>query len=224
MILDDALAALGTDAAKAADMARYHKVERAYLGVATPAIDALVKEWRSTLDMDTRLALAAELWASDVHEGRIAAAKLLTQARIRPDDTAAWDLIAAWVPDCDTLAIADAVAVAGQKRLVADPTRLTVLSDWVASDHLWSRYAVLAMTLPWAKISNPKAADLAQRDMIMGWAGQLASDTHKRIQTTLVDWLASLAKHDPTRATTFMARHGDAMKSYARKSAQHKLG
>jgi 3-methyladenine DNA glycosylase AlkD len=224
MTLDDALAALGTDSAKATDMARYHKVDRAYLGVPTPTIDAVVKGWRDDLDLDARLALAAALWASDVHEGRIAAAKLLTQARIRPDDSAVWDMIVAWVPDCDTLAIADAAAVAGQKRLVTDSARLTLLADWVASSHLWTRHAVLAMTLPWAKMSNPKATNLAEREIILDHAGQLARDPQKVIQTALVDWLASLAKHDPARAAAFLAQHGDAMKPYARKSAQHRLG
>jgi hypothetical protein len=37
-----------------------------------------------------RIALAQGLWASDIYEARIAAAKLFLQARIRPDDTPAW--------------------------------------------------------------------------------------------------------------------------------------
>ncbi|MFN3663584.1 DNA alkylation repair protein [Yoonia sp.] len=224
MTLDDALAAFGNDPDKAADMARYHKVDRTYLGVPTPAIDAMVKDWRNTLDLDARLALAAALWASDVHEGRIAAAKLLTQARIRPDDSAAWDLITTWVPDCDGTAIADQVGIAGQKRLVADPARFDILSDWVTSDHLWTRRAVLVFTQPWTKQNNPKPADLALRETALDWAGMLASDSHKVIQTTLVDWLAGLAKHDATRAAAFVDQHGAAMKGYALKSARHKLG
>jgi hypothetical protein len=36
MTVDDALAALGSDPAKAAAMARHHKVDRAYLGVTPP--------------------------------------------------------------------------------------------------------------------------------------------------------------------------------------------
>ena len=45
------------------------------------------RRWRSGV------ALAAGLWDSDIHEARVAAAKLLTQARIRPDD-AVWDVLA----------------------------------------------------------------------------------------------------------------------------------
>ena len=224
MTLDDALAALGSDPAKAAEMARHHKVDRAYLGVTPPAIEAVAKGWREGLDLEARLALASALWASDVHEGRIAAAKLLTQARIRPDDGAAWDMITAWVPACDGAAIADQVAIAGQKRLVADPARFDVLADWVASDHLWTKAAVLGFTLPWTKQTHPKPADLALRDRALDWAGTLAGDPHKVIQTALVSWLASLAKHDPASASGFVDRHGAAMKSYALKSARHRLG
>ena len=224
MKVDDALATFGTDPVKAADLARYHKVDRAYLGAQTPAIDAAVKDWRATLDLDARLVLAADLWASDVHEGRIAAAKLLTQARIRPDDSAAWDLIASWVPDCDGAAIADQVGIAGQKRLVADPARFDALDAWVTSDHLWTRRAVLLFTQPWTKQNNPKATDLALRDRALGWAATLAADPSKAIQTALVDWLASLAKHDPACAAGFIDAKGAAMKSYAVKSARHKLG
>ncbi|WP_019955738.1 DNA alkylation repair protein [Yoonia vestfoldensis] len=224
MTVDDALSALGTDPAKAAEMARHHKVERTYLGVSTPAINAIVKDWRDALDLEARLGLAAELWASDVHEGRIAAAKLLTQARIRPDDAGAWDMIVAWVPQCDGPAIAEQVAIAGQKRLVADPARFDALEPWVAADHLWTKAAVLAFTLPWTKQNNPKAAHLALRDRALDWAGQLAGDPHKVIQTALVDWLASLAKHDPATAQAFVDRNGAALKPYALKSARHRLG
>ena len=118
MNVQDALAQLGSDPANQARMATYHKVDRPYLGVPNAVIDAAVKDWRAALDLEARLALASALWDSNVHEGRIAAAKLLTQARIRPDDTAAWDLICAWVPDFDCWTIADQVAIAGQKRLV----------------------------------------------------------------------------------------------------------
>ncbi|MEL6685255.1 MAG: DNA alkylation repair protein, partial [Pseudomonadota bacterium] len=66
------------DPIKAAEMHKYHKVDRPYLGVANPVIDAHVKTWRAEVDLDTRLALAKGLWKGNTHEGRIAAAKLLT--------------------------------------------------------------------------------------------------------------------------------------------------
>ena len=72
----DALAALEAlaDPEKAAEMAAYHKAARPYLGVANPQIDALAKDWRKEVTLDERLALAAGLWDTDIHEARIAAA------------------------------------------------------------------------------------------------------------------------------------------------------
>ena len=96
MTPDAALAALRAqgDPARADAMAAYHTVARPYLGVPVPAIAALVADWRAALTLEARLALAAGLWASGVHEAIVAAAKLLTQARIRLDDRGARALIA----------------------------------------------------------------------------------------------------------------------------------
>ena len=160
MDADQALAQLSAtaDLQKAKDMARYHKVARQYLGVANPAIDECAKEWRRNLSFEERLALADALWRSDIHEARVAAAKLLTQARIRPDDTAAWELIKSWVPDFDAWAIADHASSAGQKRLVADPARLNEVEAWTQPPHMWTRGAGDDTALD--QKSKPKAGRL----------------------------------------------------------------
>lgn len=221
-----ALAALEAagDPQKAVEMAAYHKVPRRYLGVAVPQIDALCKEWRAALSLDDRLALAAALWASDIHEARIAAAKLLTQARIRPDDAAAWALIVAWVPDFDAWAIADHASIAGQKRLAADPARLDTVAEWTRSDHMWTRRAALVMTLPWTKQNHPKAADIAIRERVLGWAAGYVADPEWFIQKAVAWWLRDLSKHDPARVRAFLDEHGAAMKPFARREAARHLG
>lgn len=94
------------DAERAAGAKAYHKSKRVHLGVPNPVLNDLAKRWRQALDVPTRVTLARGLWDSDVFEGRLAAAKLLTQARLRPDD-AAWTLICSWVPDFDGWAVAD---------------------------------------------------------------------------------------------------------------------
>jgi 3-methyladenine DNA glycosylase AlkD len=221
----DAIAALRAagDADKAAEMARYHKANRTYLGVANPVIDDLVKDWRAAVDLDGRLKLAAGLWDSNLHEARVAAAKLLTQARIRPDDRAAWDLIASWVPDFDAWAIADHVAIAGQKRLVADPSRLNQVERWTTSDHMWTRRAALVMTLPWTKQNHPKPDDLAIRDRVLGWAAGYVTDPDWFIQKAVAWWLRELSKHDQDRVRAFLDAHGSDMKPFAFKEAGRKL-
>ena len=217
---EDALYALDSwaDAEKAAEMAAYHKAERRYLGVPVPAIDDMVGMWRDRLDVPGRVALARDLWASDIHEARIAAAKLLTQARLRPDSEA-WDLIVSWVPQFDAWAIADHVAKAGGKRLQADPARLETVADWARSEHLWTRRAAFVFTLPWTKLTHPKPEDLAIRERVLGWAADLAEDPEWFIQKAIAWWLRDLSKHDPARVRDWLDAHGARLKPFACKEA-----
>ncbi len=221
MTPDAALAALSAtaDSGKATEMARYHKAPRVYLGVANPDIDALARTWRQTLTLEDRIDLARNLWRSDIHEARIAAAKLLTQARIRPDDTVAWELIKSWVPDFDAWAIADHVSIAGQKRLVFEPARLDDVEPWTTSPHIWTRRAVLVMTLPCTRDRHPKPADAARRDRILVWAARYVDDRDWFIQKAVAWWLRDLSKRDPERTRTFLAEYGDRMKPFARREA-----
>jgi 3-methyladenine DNA glycosylase AlkD len=210
------------DPAKAAEMAAYHKVVRPYLGVSVPQIDDLTDRWRAERSLDDRIALAADLWTTNIHEARVAAAKLLTQARIRPDD-AAWALIVSWVPDFDGWALADHASIAGQKRLVADPSRLDTVEGWVGSPHMWTRRAALVMTLPWTKQNFPKAQDLAIRARVLGWCATLAVNQDWFIQKAVAWWLRDLSKHDADATRAFLAAHGDRLKPFARKEAARHL-
>jgi 3-methyladenine DNA glycosylase AlkD len=225
MTADEALAQLHAqaDPQKAAEMAAYHKVARPYLGVPVPVIDELAKDWRAAITLDDRLALASALWATDIHEARVAAAKLLTQARIRPDDEGAWRLIASWVPEFDAWAIADHVAIAGQKRLAWDPARLDEVEGWTRSDHMWTRRAALVMTLPWTRERNVKPADLARRERILGWAAGYADDPDWFIQKAVAWWLRDLSKRDPERVRAFLEANGGRMKAFARTEAGRML-
>lgn len=220
MTPEDALTALKAHAepGRAEQMAAYHKVPRVYLGVPNPATNDLTAQWRRSLTLDQRVDLADALWRTDVFEARLAAAKLLTQARIRPDG-AVWDLIVSWVPDFDSWAIADHACMAGQKRLAADPARLDQVEGWTKSDHMWTRRAALVITLPWTKQNHPKPAELAARDRILGWAAGYVDDRDWFIQKVVAWWLRDLSKHDPDRVRAFLGDHGSRMKPFARKEA-----
>ncbi|WP_283966319.1 DNA alkylation repair protein [Tritonibacter sp. AK171] len=220
MTPDAALEALRAqvEPGRAEQMIAYHKQNRTVLGVGNEVLNTLSRDWRGQLDLEARVDLAAGLWASDIFEARILAAKLLTQARIKPD-TAVWDLVQTWVPDFDSWAIADHAASAISKRLQADPARLDVVEGWTTSDHMWSRRAALVSTLPWAKLSNPKPADLATRERILGWAATYVQDRDWFIQKSIAWWLRDLSKHDADRTRAFLAEHGDQMKAFARKEA-----
>lgn len=216
-----AIAAAG-DAGRAAQASAYHKVARPYLGTPVPVLDALARDWRQGLALDDRLALAAGLWDSNVHEGRVAAAKLLLQARIRPD-AGAWALVEAWVPQVDAWAIADHVCIAGAKRVVADPARIDAVERWVAAPQMWTRRAALVITLPWTRQNHPTAQDLAIRDRVLGWCAAMAADRDWFIQKAIAWWLRDLARHDAARVQGFLDAHGDRLKAFARKEAARHL-
>jgi len=208
---------------KSAEMAKYHKVERLYLGVSNPEIYELCKKWRADMDIEGRLGIAGTLWDSNVHEARIAATKLLTQARMRPDD-AVWAEITRWVGGFDAWVIADHACSAGSRRLVANPARLDEVEQWTTSDNMWVRRAAMVMTLPWTKQNHPDEGDRAIRERILGWAAIFTEDHDWFIQKSVAWWLRSLSGHDPDRVRSFIAEHGEKMKPFALRDATLKLG
>lgn len=208
--------------ARALGMASYHKIKREYLGLTNPQVNDLTTAWRQEMTIDKRVAVARGLWQTDIYEARLAATKLLTQARIQPDD-AVWQLLQSWVPGFDSWALADHACAAIQKRLIADPTRLDAVEAWTTSDNLWTRRAALVATLPWTKQNNPKPEELECRDRILGWAATYATDQKWFIQKSVAWWLRDLSKHDPQRVQDFLAEHGDHLKNFARKEASKYL-
>lgn len=207
---------------QAEQKAAYHKQTRPVLGVPNPAINDVSKTWRQTLSVEERVTLADDLWKTDIFEARIAASKLLTQQRLRPDD-AAWALIQSWVPEFDSWAIADHACSAGQKRLISDPSRLDTVEQWTTSEHMWTRRAALVITLPWTKQNFPKPHELEARDRVLGWAATYVTDPDWFIQKAVAWWLRDLSKHDADRTRAFLAEHGETMKPFARKEAARHL-
>ncbi|WP_027243595.1 DNA alkylation repair protein [Leisingera daeponensis] len=220
MTLQEALAQLKAQAepGRAEQMAAYHKQSREVLGVPNPATNELTKSWRQALTTEQRVSLADALWGTGIFEARIAAGKLLTQARIK-DDEAVWDLMQSWVPDFDSWAIADHACSAIAKRLQAQPARLDTVERWTQSDHMWTRRAALVATLPWAKMNNLKPADQQARERILGWAAAYVPDRDWFIQKAIGWWLRDLSKHDAARTRAFLEAHGAQMKGFARKEA-----
>ncbi|MBL9064426.1 DNA alkylation repair protein [Tabrizicola sp.] len=224
MTPEAALAALRAEAdpVRAVQEAAYLKSPREVLGLRVPRITELATGWREGLAVEERVALADALWRMDIHETRVAAAKLLVQARIRPDE-GVWTLIASWVPEFDGWAIADQASDAGARRLVADPSRLDEVEGWTVSPHMWSRRAALVMTLPWARLNNLRPEDAARRARILGWAAGYVPDRDWFIQKAVAWWLRDLSKHDPQATRDFLAAHGERMKPFARKEAARHL-
>ena len=220
MTLEDAIAALQAhiEPGRAEQMKAYHKIDRAYLGIANGPLDDLAKVWRRSLTVENRVELASQLWDTNIYECRVLAGKMLTQARIHPD-AAVWDLLKSWTSDFDSWAIADHAAMAAQRRLTADWTRLDDIEAWTMSEHMWTRRAALVTTLPLTKNRNPSEAELAMRERVLGWAAGYVEDPQWFIQKAVAWWLRDLSKRDPARVTAFLDAHGGHMKAFARKEA-----
>lgn len=211
------------DATRAEQMRAYHKVDRVYLGLANPQIDALVRDWRAGCSLSDRVDLAAGLWDSAIHEAMIAAAKLLTQARLRPDDVAVWALVAQWAEGFEGWAVSDHASAAGGRRLIADPSRLDQVEGWTRHPNMWTRRAALVMTLPWARLTHPKPDESAARLRILGWATAYVDDRDWFIQKAIAWWLRELSKHDPDLARDWIGENGGRLKAFARKEAARYL-
>ncbi|MCC5967547.1 MAG: DNA alkylation repair protein [Natronohydrobacter sp.] len=214
----DRLRAVG-DATKSAEMAAYHKTAREFLGVPAAVLDEMARDLRREITLEARCDLAQEMWTSDVHEACIFAAKLLTQARIRPDDAPVWQIIAGWAEGFDSWALADHASIAGAKRLQADPARLDEVEGWTTHENMWTRRSALVMTLPWARLVHPKPDDLAVRERVLGWAESTVADRNPFMQKAIAWWLRELSKRDPSRVLAFLDGPGTALTKGARTEA-----
>ena len=212
------------NAENAATMLAYHKVDRRYLGLKVPQIEELTDAWRGELSFADRVQLASDLWDTNIHEARVAAAKLLTQARMKEGDQPAWDLICTWVPQFDAWALADHVCSAAQKRIIAEPARIETVETWTVAPNMWTRRAALVATLPFCKQNHPKEFERDIRERVLGWAAAYCDDKDWFIQKAVAWWLRDLSKHDPARVQAFLDEHGARMKTFARKEAGQYLG
>ncbi|MEM9795155.1 MAG: DNA alkylation repair protein [Pseudomonadota bacterium] len=224
MTPDDALARLRAagDPARATKMAAYHKTDRTLLGVPGETLNEMAKTLRGDLTVDARCDLAQSLWTDGTFEARLLAAKLLTQARLCPDDRT-WSILQSWLPDFDGWAIADTACGAIARRLTADPARLDTVETWTTSDHLWTKRAALVATLPWAKQRHPTAEEAAARARILTWAAAYVPDRNWFIQKAIAWWLRDLSRRDPAAVRAFLATHAPAMKPFAAKEAARLL-
>lgn len=211
------------DPGMAAQKAAYHKTTRPVLGVRNPQINETVAIWRKTRPVDDWLVEGAALWSSGVFEARIAAAKLLIKARLPQHDAAVWALITGWLAEADGWAIADHLADAGGRRIMADLRRLDEVEGWTTSEHLWTKRGALTFTLPLAKLNHLSPDETTGRARVIGWAAAYVPDREWFIQKAVSWWLRTLSRHDPDAVRSFLEVHGPAMKPFARRDAARNL-
>ena len=201
------LEAAGSSERAAKDRAA-NRTDRSCWGVTAETLNDMARSLREELGPDPRTLIADALWRAEVFDARMLACKLLTQARIRPDD-GPWALLERWVYHFDCRAIADAGAAALQRRMMAAPDRCEVFDAWAEAANVWTRRSIFATASGFAKLGHPSGAELAVRERALGWAEDMADDNRPVIRQAIDGFLRDLARHDPERVATFRAGQAD---------------
>jgi len=189
----------------------YQKSHWAHWGVALPGMDAAIRETLGDLTQKEALSLCVRLWREPVWDLKIVAGRILARKSVEPD-AKVWAFVTERLADLDGWAVADNLAMAGSRCLIADPRRLDAVEQWTHSPHLWTRRAALVFTLPWTK-------EKRDPERMLGWAARLAEDRQWFIQKAVGWWLRELSKRDPERVRRFLNEHGPKLTAVARREA-----
>jgi 3-methyladenine DNA glycosylase AlkD len=201
---------------RAAREKRYHKSSWEHWGAPAPSMDLAIRATLADATPDEIVALSERMWREPVWDLKAASARMLSRPAVPPDDRL-WGLVRTRMKDLDGWALADTLAGAGSRCLLADPRRLDDVEPWTGNPHLWTRRAALVFTLPWTKGGRDP-------ERMLGWAAGLAADPEWFIQKAIGWWLRELSKRDAPRVRRFIAEHCAAMKSFARREALRRIG
>jgi hypothetical protein len=98
------------------------------LGVPLPGMHAAIKGTLGT--QEQALELARRLWWEPVWDLKIVAGRILARKSIEPD-ARVWRFVTKRLIDLDGWAVADNLAMAGSRCLIADPGRLDAVEAWI---------------------------------------------------------------------------------------------
>lgn len=201
MTPENALAALHAEAdeARVTKLKAHFGASGDYIGIAPGRLEEMARAWRKEVAFPERLELATSLWTSGVHDARLMAAKLLTQARIK-DDQEVWAHLTDWLAQAGNWAEIDALCAACQRRLAADTSRMNKVYKLMRHESSLQRRAALGITEFLAKSTNPSEREQIALDRICEWLPDALADESKDVHRTAQSWLRSLAKHDYKRA------------------------
>ena len=199
------------DPERAKQEKRYQKSRWEHWGVALPKMDVAIRRSLGDLSQDEALELSRRLWAEPVWDLKIVSGRILAGKSIAPD-AKVWNFATGRLPELDGWAVADNLAPAASRCLIADPRRLDVVETWIENPHFWTRRASLVFTLPWAK-------ERRDPERMLGWAALLANDSEWFIQKAIGWWLRELSKRDMERVRRFLAEHGAKLRAVARREA-----
>jgi len=204
------------DPQRASDLARYHKVQRPYLGLRVPRIAEAAGKMVEELDESQVIQLVDGLWETNIHEARIAVGKILELKKVR-NTALIWPRIEKFKEDLDAWAIADHLAKAAFRCLEEHPVLMDrIEQDWLQHENFWVRRAALVYTLYLAKKGrNPERP--------LKWAAGMVDDREWFIQKAIGWWLRELSKHNPERVKRFLDDYSCSMKPFAVREASKYL-
>ncbi len=183
----------------------YLRSELEHLGAGVPAVRKAVRDAEKAAGRWVRaevLAIVKALWASRVHELRLAAVELLGLAsdRLEPTDL---PLLERLLRDCRTWALVDPLALGAVARLVErEPDLASRLDRWAADEDFWVRRSALLALLPplrrgdgdFGRFARYADAMLDEREFFIRKAiGWVLRDTGKRRPELVADWLTPRA-------------------------------
>ncbi len=189
------------DRARAERERRYLKSELEHVGTSVPAIRKIVKASLAeagALGHDDLVEAVELLWASRVHECRMAAVELLElrSSALEPADI---DLVERLLRDARTWALVDGLAASVAGGLVERyPELSTTLDRWSADEDFWlRRSALLALLLALRRGEGDferfgRYADtmLGEREFFIQKAiGWVLRDTARKRPDLVYDWL-----------------------------------
>lgn len=205
---------LGNEQRAIADQ-RYHKSNREHWGVSVPACDKLTRSLCKEMAEKELLLLAKDLWATNLFDPMVCAAKILSFPRLKPSKSL-WKIIPRFLEQVDGWALEDHLAHVAWKCILDDNLLLDEIEEWTKHSNFWMRRAALVYTLPFAKSGKDP-------ERMLGWASLYASDSEWFIQKAIGWWLRVLGEHNPNRVAIFLNIHWEKLKGVARKEATRKL-
>ena len=200
----DELRPLG-DAARAEHDRGYLKVDTETWGVSVPATRRAARAvaGRRPLDRDALWAVVDRLWASGVHDARMAAVELL-DARAQVLDPSDLDRLATLIRTAGTWALVDGLAASVGGRLVErHPDPGPTLDRWAVDDSFWVRRAVLLVHRralrrgegDWDRFARYADALADETEFFVRKAiGWVLRDTARRRPELVVSWLEPRAR------------------------------
>jgi 3-methyladenine DNA glycosylase AlkD len=193
------------DPGRAEHEKRYLKSELQHVGASVPAIRKIIQAeltHHGPLGHDELIELVTALWASRVHECRMAAVELL---ELRPEllRAADIDLVERLLRESRTWALVDGLAASVVGELVERHPELSeALDRWSRDEDFWiRRAALLALLLPlrrgqgdFDRFGRYADAMLEEREFFIRKAiGWVLRDTARQRPDLVFDWLAPRA-------------------------------